>query len=104
METFIKDLIYTIYWKLRLFAHWIRMRKFLKEHPDYSLIHSKEANEKLIECINNTNVRLKIIACLTALPYTSEIEKKFEEYEVKEEEMERILNLSVEILRELKIV
>ena len=107
MET-IADKMISFYYAIKFqFAFLIkkfRMRQFMRENPDFAFMFSSEADKRLKEYMQNTDVRLKKLAASMLLESYMDTFNITMDAQLSVVELKYISEIIPEIKKELKIL
>ena len=82
----------------------IKRRRYIKAHPEYCILFSKESDRRLKEYIDNCDVRMKRIAAESIIGNASNIYKTINKYDLSESEIDLLPDLMASIRIELNIM
>ena len=89
---------------IQLFFIRIEYRKFVKKHPGYCFLYSKESDRRLTEYIEDHDVRMKKIAAEAMLVNIYGFMRVAKKYNLSVSERHLIKDLVFRIKKELQII
>ena len=107
MQTTVNKMIcfyYAVKFQFAFLIKKFRMRKFIKENPDFALMFSSEADKRLRNYIENTDVRLKRLAASVMLENYMDSLMVTTNEQLSKVELNYLTNLIPEIKKDLKII